>query len=117
MYDNVYLDDFRNYLDNAEENCFDAVVASESLMFIKDLVPVLEKIEKVLNSGQILVFSVKTDKRMSEDFYFDTYMENFVFSNSYLNKMIEKSNMELIESVDINFPGGDTGRIIMMKSK
>ena len=117
VYDDVHYGNFLMYLNDLKGDGYDLVIASESLMYDSDIGSYFDKIKRILKKSGILALTVKIDAKFEGDFYFDVYLENFVYSPQYLVNEIEKNSLKVIESIDINFPNSDTGRIILLNNE
>lgn len=93
------------YFIEQEKASFDALIASESVPFFKDLEQAFAAFNKALKVGGYFFFSVKRNSLNNDDVVlYPQY--NYIFSESYVRTSLEKNGFE-IQSVQSMQDGSD----------
>jgi predicted TPR repeat methyltransferase len=112
-YDTLNNEDLEIFLNKEPSSQFDVIIASKTLHYFNDPKKLFDSCHKLLKPKGALVIAFKTSND-EELIQFDAFFEEFQFSHAYLSKQAKFHKLTVKNSVDVRFPDGDQGKIMLL---
>jgi predicted TPR repeat methyltransferase len=111
-YDILFEESFESYFSKEIDKQFDIIIASKIISYFNDPLKLLTSCKEMLKTGGVIALTYKVSSQ--DKVRFDSLFEEFQFDEAYVAKVALDCGLSIKSSVDVKFPDGDNGKLMLL---
>jgi predicted TPR repeat methyltransferase len=111
-YDVLFEEDLETYFSKKVDKQFDIIIASKIISYYNDPLKLLTSCKEMLKTAGLIGLTYKVSPQ--DKMHFDSLFEEFQFDEAYISSVAVDCGFSIKSSVDVKFPDGDNGKLMLL---